>query len=117
MHGGLGNLPTFNGFLKNQGYDANDIAVSNSAAKDKGKENWMKHTKWLLSNVDLYGNDLMVTQGIDQLVEAFTIVASKNEIAHDTSLGARLFNYDITGDGKSEMQKFFPTVLDTTKQD
>ena len=77
----------------------------------------MKHTKWLLQNVDLYGNDLMITEGIDQLVQAFTIVASKNERAHNKSLGTRILDYDITGDGKSEMEKFFPTLLDTTKQD
>lgn len=114
IHGGLGNLPTFNGFLKNQGYDDNDIGISNSAAIDKGKEHWMKHTKYLLQNVDLYGHDLLITQGLDQLIEAHSIVTLKNERAHSNSGVDKILNFNVTGAGATDIKKFFPTLLDTT---
>ena len=82
VHGGDGNLPTFNGFLKNQNYSDNDIAVSGSAAKETARNFWMKHTKWMFENVDQYDIDPIVTQGINQFMEAYTMIAERNAVVN-----------------------------------
>ena len=114
IHGGHGNLPTFNGFLTNQGYNGRDIQLSDSLAFEKGKEFWMKHTKFILLNADHYNANTdignIVTEGINQLLEGFDAVTLKNKKIAALNAGTKMSGIDITGASTQDFDKYIPNL-------